>query len=259
MKGSVLMKINYFMNKIATDIKVNNCEFSSEDFYYILKYIGIEKNSSLVNDIEKFYQGFLNSLNNSLVKYEVRNIKSGENATHYIAFYTDKKADYHEAVKVYFPVKYEYMISALKTVFLYLIRNNITASVKFHVKATNEGIVIRFYNKNDVYSFINYCNNTFILKELLEPLNPFIANLYGIGLVVDDNTINTYIGTLSDMLQEYFVLLKNSNTLDNASDLDFLDYLNKRISIEEDEIIKFNISAIKSNISTILNNEKPSL
>ena len=253
------MKINDFIKKIANDIKMNNRQLSSDDFYYMLKYIGIKKDSSLVNDIEKFYQDFLNSLNNSLVKYDARNMKYGENVTHYIAFYTDKKADYNNAVKVYFPVKYEYLISALKTVFLYLIRNNITASVKFHVKATNEGIVIRFYDKNDVYSFVNYCNNNFALKDLLEPLNPFIASAYGIGLVVDDNTINTYNGTLSDMLCEYFSLIKNSDDLANASDLDFLDYLVKRIEIEENEVIKFNISAILKNVKSILNNEKPSI
>ena len=251
------MKINDFLKKIAKDMTINEREFDSDDFYFMLKYMGVKKDVSLVEDIENFYEDFLNSLNNSLVRHEEKKVKSGENTTHYIAFYADKKANFEDALKVYFPVKYEYMISALKTIFLYLIRNNVVCTVKFHVKATNEGIVIRFYNKDDVLPFINYCHNNFVLSDLLEPLNPFIAEMYGIGLVMDDNTKNSYNGTLSEMLNEYFILLKNSDSLEKASDLDFLDYLMKRANIEEDSIIRFNIKAIAKNVNSILNKEKP--
>ena len=102
------------------------------------------------------------------------------------------------------------MISALKTIFSYLIRNSIPSTVKFHVKATNENIVIRFYHKEDVLPFINYCNNNFVLDELLERVNPFIATIYGIGIVRDDNTLNSYNGTLSEILEEYFEFLRKS-------------------------------------------------
>lgn len=251
------MRINEFFKKIASDIKITNKVFSEEEFYYILKYIGVKKDSSKWEDINKFYKDFLENLNNSLVKYETREVKALENTTHYIAFYTDKKALYTEAIKVYFPVKYDYLISALKTTFLYLIRNNIKATVKFHVKATNEGIVIRFYNKLDVMPFISYCNNNFRLKDLTLNVNPFIACIHGLGIVRDDNTVNSYNGTISKMLVEYFTLLKNSNTLDKASGIDFLDYLIKRINLEEDLLVKFNIKAIESNVRAILNNENP--
>ena len=224
------MTINDFLKKIESDIKISNKDYNSDDFYYMLKYLGVKKNKGLVSDIEVFYNDFLKSL---------------------------KKADFREAVKVYFPVKYEYMISALKTTFMYLIRNSIKATVKFHVKATNEGIVIRFYNKKDIRPFINYCNNNFILKDLLEKSNPFIATIYGIGLVNDDNTINTYMGTLSDLLQDYFHYLKGNNILDKTSDLGFLDYIMKRKNNEEDDIVKFNISAVVRNVISILNHESP--
>ena len=222
------MSINEFMKKMAMDMKVNDRDFTKDDFYYILKYIGVKKDNSLVEDIETFYQDFLDNLSNSLVKYEAKRVKTGENATYYIGFYVDKKANYKEAVKLYFPVKYEYLISALKTIFLYLIRNSVKATVKFCVKATNENIVIRFYDEKEVMPFINYCNSNFILEDLLVPCNPFIAKMHGLGLVKDDNTINTYNGTLSVLLEEYFRLLKENNSLDKASGLDFLDYIRKR-------------------------------
>lgn len=251
------MTINEFLKKIASDIKSTGKNFTSEDFYYILKYIGVKKDSTKAQDVEKFYQDFIGNLNNSLVKYEKRRVKSLDDATNYIGFYVDKKADYLEAVKLYFPVKYEYLISALKTTFLYLIRNNIKATVKFHNKATNEGIVIRFYDKNDVMPFINYCNNNFVLKDLIVNVNPFIATIFGLGIVRDDNTINTYNGTVSEMLVEYFMLLKSNNAIDRASDIDFLDYLIKRANIEENEKMIFNIKAVISNIKAILNKENP--
>lgn len=251
------MSMNDFIKTIANEYSTKGSVYSKDDFYYMLKYLGIKKDSSLVNDIEKFYQDFLNSLNNSLVKYDERKLGSEENATHYIAFYTDKKADYLEAVKVYFPVKYEYMISALKTIFLYLIRNNIESTVKFHVKSTNEGIVIRFYQKSDVKAFLDYCNNSFILADLLEPLNPFMARIYGMGIVKDDNVLGSFNQTLANMLEEYFIFLKQNDSMNLASDLDFLDYVMKRASIEENDVIRFNIRAVEDSIKTILNKENP--
>lgn len=251
------MNMNEFLKKMASDIKSTGKDLSEDDFYYILKYLGVKKDTSLVKDINKFYSDFLDNLNNSLVKFQNKSVKSGENTTHYLAFYTDKKADYKMAVKVYFPVKYEYTISALKTIFLYLVRNNIKAQVKFHVKETNEGIVIRFYEKCDVMPFINYCNNNFILSDLLLKVNPFIPTIYSIGLVEDDNTINTYNGTLSHLLCEYFALLKLNDNLQRASDLDFLDYVIKRENLEDNKVVKFNITSIRKNIEIIMNHANP--
>lgn len=251
------MSINDFLKQIASDILKNKKVLSKNDFYYILKYLGVKQNVSLVGDIKKFYDDFLDSLNNSLVKYDARVVGEEENTTNYIGFYVDKKADYNEAVKVYFAPKYEYMISALKTIFLYLIRNNVQAVVKFHVKATNEGIVIQFYDKKDVMPFINYCNNNFVLKDLLLNVNPFIATIYGIGLVSDNNTIESYNGTLSVVLEEYFKLAVNNEALSRVSDLDFIDFLRKRIKLEEDKSIVFNLKAIEKNIVAILNHENP--
>lgn len=251
------MNMNEFLKKIARDMKINGREYSSLDFYYLLKYVGVKKDNSLVLDIEKFYEDFLNNLDNSLVKYDHRKVKSGDNATYYIGFYASKKASYMDAIKVYFPVKYEYLMSALKTVFLYLIRNNIKATVKFHVKATNEGIVIRFYNKEDALPFINYCNNNFILKDLLVSVHPFMATIYGLGLAQDDNTVNSYNGCVSDLLEEYFKLRMSDDSLEQVCDLDFLDFVNKRYEVEDNEIKKFNIKAVKNNITAILNHANP--
>ncbi len=253
------MSINEFIKKIANDIKLNNKDLTEEDYYYILKYIGVTKDMSLSEDIVKFYHNFLDNLSNSLIKYETRQIKDDENATYYIGFYADKKADYKEAIKVYFPVKYEYQISALKTIFLYLIRNSIKSTVKFYVKATNENIVIRFYHKEDVMPFINYCYKNFILEDLLLKPNPFIATIHGIGITCDDNTVDTYNGTLSKLLNKYFNYLKVNDKLDFASDLDFLNFINELMNVEENPEIKFNIEAIYSNIKNILNHESPVL
>ena len=250
------MKMNEFLKQIASDIK-NGKEYTKEDYYYLLKYTGIKKDHSRAEEIEEFYNKFLESLNNSLIRHVTRKTGTGINTTNYIGFYTEKRASYTEAYKVYFSVKYEYMISSLKTIFSYLIRNSIESVVKFHVKATNENIVIRFYHKEDVIPFINYCHNNFILEDLLEQPNPFIATIYGIGIVRDDNTINTYNGTLSEVLEDYFNFLKERNALDNISDLHFLDYVMQKESREENEIVRFNLHAIVVDIKAILSRTSP--
>lgn len=239
------MTISDFLKKAA------NNNYSKDDYYYMLKYLNIKKDTSLDKDIQKYYQEFLESLDNSLIKYRTKRLGLNENTTHYIVFNADKKALYTESVKVYFPVKYEYMNSALKTVFMYLIRNNIQAEVKFHVKATNEGIVIRFYKKSDAKPFIEYCDKNFILHDLLEPLNPFIPSFHGFGIVEDDNTVSSYNKTVAMLLEEYFIYVKK-NAFSMISEMDFLDYIIKRGKIEENDIMRFNIKAVEKGIETII-------
>ena len=251
------MKMNDFLKRVASDIKIKDTNFTQDDFYYILKYVGVKKDSSLASDIKAFYEKFLDNLDNSLVRHIARKTKENENTTYYLGLYTEKRANFKEACKVYFPVKYEYMISALKTIFSYLIRNSIESVVKFHLKATNEGIVIRFYHESDVYPFIQYCNANFILDDLLEKPNPFIATIYGIGIAKDDNIVSTYNSTLSEILEKYFLYLKSHNALDKISDLHFLDFVMQREEKEPNEIKKFSIHAIVTNIKAILSHKNP--
>ena len=246
------MSVNNFFESVVNDIKNNDKLYNKDDFYYSLKYLNINKDNTLVSDIDEFYQEFLISLNNSLIPYNARTLKYGENATHYIAFNTNDKADYKEAIKVYLPVKYKYLISSLKTVFTYIIKNNIKATVKFHVKATNENIVIRFYDKNELIPFVNYCNNNFKLDELLEPINPFIPNKYGIGFITDDNTVSTYNITLSLLLEEYFMFRKEF--LERVNDEDFLNFIIDKYNNEIKEEVKFNIYSIIQCLKLIINN-----
>ena len=74
------MTINDFLKKIESDIKISNKDYNSDDFYYMLKYLGVKKNKGLVSDIEVFYNDFLKSLNDSLVKYDTRKLNYKENA-----------------------------------------------------------------------------------------------------------------------------------------------------------------------------------
>ena len=45
------MSINDFLISIANDINNNNLDLTDEDFYYMLKYLGIKKDVSLAQDI----------------------------------------------------------------------------------------------------------------------------------------------------------------------------------------------------------------
>ena len=244
------MDINKFFKNIANDLQTNNRELSSDDFYYILKYLNIEQNDTLSKEIENFFEEFLDNLSNSLVKYETKPIGSGTNKTNYLGFYVEEKNKPLKSTKVYFPVKYEYLISALKTTFIYLVRNNIKAVVKFHQKATNEGVVIEFYNKEDVKPFINYCHSNFILKDLLEPLNPFIVTYHKFGII--KKMQGSYIETIAELLSKYFKTIQKNKKYDKVSALDFLAFV---VETKETAIDENDYNTIIKNIKTILNNK----
>ena len=91
------MKINDFLRQIASDIKRTNENLTKEDFYYLLKYIGIKQDTSLAKEIEEFYTKFLDNLGNSLVRHITRKTGRNENTTHYIGFYVDERASYTES------------------------------------------------------------------------------------------------------------------------------------------------------------------
>ena len=59
------------------------------------------------------------------------------------------------------------------------------------------------------------------------------------------------------MLFEYFGFLKQNGSFDLASGLDFLDYVMKRASIEENDVLRFNIRAVEHSIESILNKSNP--
>ena len=45
------MSINDFIKVIVNEQNKNDKDFSKDDFYYMLKYLGIKKDKSLVSDI----------------------------------------------------------------------------------------------------------------------------------------------------------------------------------------------------------------
>ena len=49
------MTINEFIKKIANDIKINKEALDEDDFYYILKYIGVTKDMSLSESFIKVF------------------------------------------------------------------------------------------------------------------------------------------------------------------------------------------------------------
>ena len=80
-----IMKINDFLKQIASDIKTTGKILTKDEIYYKLKYIGIKKDTTLVNDIEAFYETFLKSLNNSLVRHITRKYYSLHRLLHRIS------------------------------------------------------------------------------------------------------------------------------------------------------------------------------
>ena len=126
-------------------------------------------------------------------------------------------------IKVYIPLDAGHIRSGAKLIFDFLTKEKISHVSKIGKEITNDNIVIRLVNKEDVERLINFVNsNKFLQEGILEP-NPFCFQKDGIALTCDGDYSYNY--TVATAIKLYLGKCQSENNLDQVSYESFYDFV----------------------------------
>lgn len=149
-------------------------------------------------------------------------------------------------VKLYIPIKEEYMDLDQFKIFNFLAKSNIEHQSKISSKVRNDNLVIRVNNLDDAGKVISFVYNN-IDKNHLMKTNPFLPNIDGVGMAMDNNY--SYNFTVAEVISELFNDLKRKKRLDLFNIDTFCEFCMQKSNIEADLDKKdiFSQIAINSN------------
>ena len=108
-------------------------------------------------------------------------------------------------IKLYIPMKYDFIKDGVILLFDYLSNENILHHSRVSSTMRNDNVTVRLTNIRDTKKVIEFINNSNIKNNLLET-NPFIYNYQGIGLVMDNNLSYNY--EVSRVINSYILSRK---------------------------------------------------
>jgi len=131
-----------------------------------------------------------------------------------------KTNDY--SIKVYIPIKYNYIKEGVIELFSFLAKNNITHHSKVGSTMRNDNVVIRLKTIRDVKRLINYILDSEIKKHLLDA-NPFIFTYHKIGLAMDNNLSNNI--EISKLIYNYILSRRLFKQADKPNEEEFCNFV----------------------------------
>lgn len=167
--------------------------------------------------------------------------------------YNNQVLEESDPVKLYIPLKSEYIYEGVNRIFDFCEQNNIIHQSKVASKMRNDNVVLRIKNIEDARKVINFVNNdSYLQRGALKP-NAFCFNVGNVGMAIDN--MQSYNDNVSKYLLNYIRQKKQQNNLNNVSLEDFFNYVacnrlqydTKESIIYGDEIRKLILTALSSN------------
>ena len=148
-----------------------------------------------------------------------------------------------KCVKMYLSFPKEYMEQATTKIFSFISEHNMKCSSKIAQRVRSDSIVIRLDDPKDAKKVLNFINRDRELNKYHKSTNPFSLKegIVGIGY---DNMLS-YNSVLSDLLVDYFNILRANNSLQNASLTNFSSYVDdfyNRTFITKENLVEFTYS-----------------
>lgn len=225
---------NNFYQKIYNDLKSYN--------------IGDEKNI----DIRKNFPSWINRFKSKQTRCE-----NTKDHLYWCQFVNEKYPNQtlkeSDPVKLYIPLKSDYVLEGVNKIFDFCEQNNIIHQSKVASTMRNDNVVLRIKEIDDAIKVINFVNNDEYLKQGALKTNPFCFKVGNVGLAIDNK--NSYNDNVSKFLANYIMYKKQTKTLNNVSIDGFFDfvacnrlpYSTKEDVIYGDEIRKLILISLKSN------------
>lgn len=142
----------------------------------------------------------------------------------------ENNPDFEECIKLYIPIDGEHLNIGVRQLFDFIAKNNISHSSKVGSELRSDNVIVRV-KKGDTVALkkiIDFINNNRYLKEGLNPVNPFLPTINGIGAI--NETGISYNSEISKAISVYIEKHKNDNRIDIN---DFIASAKSSIYLEE--------------------------
>ena len=202
--------MNEFLIHIAQIAYYNpDVEINENLVYRELIYNGIDqeqKNYQLNYFFPKWIEKYKN--------YHNMEVKNTENWKYFCQFLSKQLFDineYHDSIKIYIPLKAEYIEYGAEMLFDFISSQNIMHESKIGSNVRVDNIVVRVYNVEDAKKIQKFVkNNNYLRSGLINP-NPFalsdgLISYASDGLVSYNTEISHYISEYINYLKENYIL-----------------------------------------------------
>lgn len=229
------MNYNYsnmqeFLNMIGNFAIYNpGMEISSKFVYSQLKNFNLSQ-ENINQNVEYYFPRWMNEYQNN------NNIKviNPEHRKYFLWFLNGKIKG--NEIKLYIPLDIYHIYGGAKVLFDFISNTNIEHESKIASEIRNDNIVVRVNSLEDAQTIINFVQGNNYLKEGLMRPNPFIPNLGGIGITMDNNY--SYNTTVSNMISEFVTQIRYQNRYDLLTPENLGAYVNSKIATTQDEDLK---------------------
>ena len=190
--------IYHMLINLGVPLEYQRIETSQLFPYWILQFKDIENIDVFVDENRKYFCQFVNCPNRTFGNVD--------------------------PVKMYIPLKPEYLYQGANELFTFMARENIIHQSKIGSHIRFDDIVIRVYSISDAEKIQNFIDNNKTIQDGLLQSSPFAVSRNGIAYAMDDKmSFNFY---LSKFIYSYIEQKKKSNLLSSVSVDDFKEYLN---------------------------------
>ena len=145
--------------------------------------------------------------------------------------YVDDKTFYdkmNNSIKLYVSCDIKNLYNVSKSLFDYIIKENIITQSKIAKEMRNDVLVVRVSSKEEAIKVKNYVNS--LKYKSTVKANPFILNTGNVSMTLDCGTIS-YNWILCKLLKNYFDSKRSKRELDNVSIKDFSKFVKREIFI----------------------------
>ena len=145
--------------------------------------------------------------------------------------YVDDKTFYdkmNNSIKLYVSCDIKNLYNVSKSLFDYIIKENIITQSKVAKEMRNDVLVVRVSSKEEAIKVKNYVNS--LKYKSTVKANPFILNTGNVSMTLDCGTIS-YNWILCKLLKNYFDSKRSKRELDNVSIKDFSKFVKREIFI----------------------------
>lgn len=145
-----------------------------------------------------------------------------ENFKYFCQFTNGNIVNERTHIKMYVPLKREYITEGANILFEFLARNNIQHHSKIGSEIRNDSIVLRMTSISDANIVAEFVNSHEYIKEGLIKANPFMLTDGNISYATDANL--SYSNEFSKYISSYLKSL-NKSQLKNANSAGLLEYI----------------------------------